>query len=73
MRRTASFDVSTYPAEARAILQAMKTYGMFPADNGRGRYVSGVPDPRRSDRNLGTLERVTSSAFGMVTLGAVHR
>lgn len=73
VRRKASFDVSTYPTEARAILQAMKSYGMFLADNGTGWYVSGAPDPRWSDRNLGTLERVTSSAFEVVTLGTVHR
>jgi len=73
VRLKASFDVSTYPQEVRVILQAMKTYGMFLADNGSGWYVSGAPDPRWSDSNLGTLKRVPSSAFEVVRMGTVYR
>ena len=73
VRLKASFDVSTFPPEVRAILTAMKTYGMFMADNGSGWYVSGAPDPRWSDDNLSTLTRVPSSAFEVVAMGAVTR
>jgi hypothetical protein len=30
-------------AESRAILQALKSYGMFVADNGSNWYISGAP------------------------------
>lgn len=73
VRLKASFDVSTFPPEVRAILTAMKAYGMFMADNGSGWYISGAPDPRWSDDNLATLKRVPSSAFEVVAMGTVTR
>lgn len=73
VRLKASFDVSSYPAEVRVILAAMKRYGMFVADNGSGWYVSGAPDPRWSDSNLATLSRVPSSAFEVVRMGTIHK
>lgn len=72
VRLKASFDVSGYPAEVRVILQAMKTYGMLLADNGSGWYVSGAPDSRWNDSNLGALKRVPSSAFEVVKMGTVR-
>jgi hypothetical protein len=71
VRLRASFDISSYPAEAQVILEAMKTYGLFLADNGSAWYVSGAPDPRWSDENLGALKRVPSSAFEVVQMGPV--
>ena len=73
VRLKASFDVTPFPPEVRAILTAMKRYGMFVADNGSGWYVSGAPDPRWSDSNLGTLKSVPSSAFEVVQMGPVTR
>ena len=73
VRLKASFDVSTYPAEVRVMLNAMKTYGMFMADNGSGWFVSGAPDPRWSDANLATIKRVPSSAFEVVAMGPVTK
>lgn len=73
VRLKSSFDVSSYPAEVRVILQAMKSYGMLLADNGSGWFVSGAPDPRWSDSNLSTLGRVPSSAFEVVQMGTIHR
>ena len=35
----------------------MKRYGMFVADNGRDWFVSGAPDPRWNDDELGTLRQ----------------
>lgn len=35
-----------FSAEARAVLQALKTYGMFLADHGSAWYLSGAPDER---------------------------
>lgn len=73
VRLKASFDIASYPAEVRVILQAMKSYGMLVADNGSGWFVSGAPDPGWSDSNLATLSRVPSSAFEVVKMGAIHR
>jgi hypothetical protein len=71
VRLRASFDVSGFPAEVRVILEAMKRYGMFLADNGSGWYVSGAPDPRWSDDNLAALRRVPGSAFEVVQMGTL--
>lgn len=71
VRLKAGFDVSTFPAEVQVILNAMKKYGMFLADNGSAWYVSGAPDPRWSDENLSTLRRVPSSAFEVVKMGTL--
>ncbi len=57
LRLKASVDISGYPAEARVILQAMKTYGLILADNGSPWYISGAPDPRWDNEAL-------ASAFG---------
>ncbi|MEO7966478.1 MAG: hypothetical protein ABIT38_21475 [Gemmatimonadaceae bacterium] len=73
VRLKSTFDVSSYPAEVRVILQAMKTYGMLVADNGSGWFVSGAPDPRWSDSNLSSLGRVPSSAFEVVKMGTIYR
>lgn len=45
VRLKASFDTSGFPAGVRVILEALKRYGMFLADNGSGWYASGAPDP----------------------------
>jgi hypothetical protein len=66
VRLKASFDTTGFSAPVRAILRAMKKYGMFVADNGSGWYVSGAPDSRWSDDDLATLARVPSSAFEVI-------
>jgi hypothetical protein len=71
VRLRASFDTSSYPPEVQVILSALKKYGMFLADNGSAWYVSGAPDPRWSDENLGALKRVPASAFEVVQMGPV--
>jgi hypothetical protein len=71
VRLRASFDVSTFPPEVRVMLNAMKRYGMFLADNGSSWYVSGAPDSRWSDENLAALRRVPGSAFEVVQMGTV--
>ena len=71
IRLKASVDISTYPAEVRVILTAMKKYGLFLADNGSGMYVSGSPDSRWSDDNLATMARLTNANFEVVKLGTI--
>ena len=68
-RRTSTF--STYPAEVRVILTALKKYGMFLADNGSGWYISGAPDSRWSDDNLAKLGQLTAANFELVKMGTI--
>jgi hypothetical protein len=68
-RLKASFDVSTFSPPVQVILNAMKTYGMFLADNGSNWYISGSPDSRWDDDMLvSELRRVKGSDFEAVDL-----
>lgn len=66
VRLKAGVDITTFPAEVRVILTAMKKYGMLLADNGGGFYVSGAPDPRWNDANIDTMKRLRGSDFEVV-------
>ena len=68
-RLKASFDISSYPASAQVILQAMKTYGLILADNGSNMFFSGAPDSRWNDEELNTLKNIAASNFEMVQRG----
>jgi hypothetical protein len=72
VRLRADFDVTSFPPEARVVLQALKTYGMFLAENGSDWYVAGTHDPRWNDKNLQTLQRVRGRDFEVVRLGQVR-
>jgi len=55
VRLKASFVIpSTFSNEAKAILTALKTYGMFLADNGSDWFMSGAPDERWDNDRLRT-------------------
>ena len=71
VRLKRSFDVSRFPPQARVVLVALQRYGMVVADNGSDWYLSGAPDRRWSDDQLGTLKTVPGSAFEVVRMGAV--
>jgi len=71
VRLKASFDVSVYPRSARAVLVALKTYGMILADNGSDWYVSGTADSRWNDEEINTLKQVRGSDFEVVAMGTV--
>jgi hypothetical protein len=66
VRLKASFDTSGFPKQARIVLEALKRYGMILADNGSNWFVSGAPDPRWSNDDLHTLQRVTGKDFEVV-------
>jgi hypothetical protein len=71
VRLKPSFDISGFPASARVLLQALKTYGMIVADNGSDWYISGAPDARWNDDELNTLKTVPGSAFEVVAMGTL--
>ena len=71
VRLKAAVDISGYPAHVQVILQALKTYGMFVADNGSNWYLSGAPDPRWDDSELAALSGIKGSDFEVVQMGTV--
>ncbi|MBU4188188.1 MAG: hypothetical protein L6256_13315 [Propionicimonas sp.] len=73
VRLKKSFKISSYPKQARVILQAMKTYGLILADNGSNWYVSGTADDRWNDAALNTLKKVPGSAFEVVKMGKMTK
>src|SRR4029077_8815408 len=63
VRLKASFDTKGFPKQARAVLAALKRYGMILADNGSPWYITGAPSPGWSNDDLHSLGRVTGSMF----------
>jgi hypothetical protein len=73
VRLKASYVIpSTFSKPTRAILQALKTYGMFVADNGSNWYISGAPDSRwKNSRLVSELREVTRGNFEVVKMGTI--
>ena len=60
---------TTFSNEAKAVLTALKTYGMFVADHGSAFYLSGAPDPRwNNDTLLREMGQVKGSDFEVVRM-----
>jgi len=58
-----------FSTESKAILQSMKTYGMFVADNGSNWFVSGAPDDRwNNDKLVSELGSVKGASFEVVRM-----
>ena len=68
-RLKASADCSSFSAEAQVICAALKTYGMYLADNGSDWMISGAPDPRWNDQALSDLHKLNGSMFEAVDTG----
>jgi hypothetical protein len=68
-RMKADYDCSGYSDEVQVICTALKKYGMIVADNGSDWYLSGAPDSRWSDDNLGDIKTILGSAFEVVDTG----
>ena len=70
VRLKASYVIpATFSAPTRAILQALKTYGMILADNGSNWYLSGAPDPRWNNASLKSeLRQVKGADFEVVRM-----
>jgi hypothetical protein len=67
VRLKAGYDISPYPANVQVILQALKDYGMFLADNGSPWFISGAPDSRwDNDLLQDNLKQVHGSDFEAV-------
>jgi hypothetical protein len=68
VRLKANYDISGFAPEVRAILQALKTYGMILADNGSDNFISGGHDPRWDADILRQLMRVKTRDLEVVEM-----
>lgn len=70
LRLKSAVDLSRFPAPARKIFEAMKTYGLIVADNGSDLYVSGTYDTRWDNDLLNpAFSGIRASDFEVVELG----
>ena len=65
-RLKASFATAGYRADTRAVLRAMKRYGLVLADNGSPWYFQGTADDRWPSGLLDQLKTIPASAFEAV-------
>ncbi|MES2101579.1 MAG: hypothetical protein V4569_17270 [Pseudomonadota bacterium] len=70
VRLKASYAIpASFSTETRALLTAMKTWGMIVADNGSNWYVSGAPDERwNNDTLVSEFAQVKGSDFEVVRM-----
>jgi len=73
LRLKAGFNVSGFPRQARAVLVALKRYGMILADNGSPWYISGAPSKGWNNDDLHSLGRVKGSDFEVVDTSKLAR
>ena len=66
IRLKASFNINSFSATNKIILQAMKKYGLILADIGSNLYITGVPDERWNNDDLQQLGQVKGSDFEVV-------
>lgn len=62
-RLKASVDISQFSRDAQVVMRALKTYGMFLADNGGPWFLSGAPDGRWSGQLIDDLKSLRGSDF----------
>lgn len=71
-RLKASFQIpANYTTQARAILQAMKTYGMYIADGGSDMYVQGDPSASWQSQTFSQVQSVEASSFEAVDIAPI--
>lgn len=71
VRMKADYDCSALASEIQVICTALKTYGMFVADNGSDWYLSGAPHPMWNDDRLHDIDGITGAAFEVVETGEI--
>jgi hypothetical protein len=73
VRLRASFDVSPFSPQARAVLVALKRYGAILADNGAPWFVGGAPSPNWDNDDLRSLGTVRGRDFQVVDTSRLPR
>ena len=72
LRLKASFNISGFSKANQVILTALKTYGMFLADNGSGIFLSGDGDSRWNNDDLQNLKQLSASDFEVIDMPFVY-
>ena len=72
-RLKASFDISSFPLQARVVLRALKRYGMIVADNGSDWFISGAPHDEWDNDQLRALKSVKGKNFVVVDTSKLAR
>ena len=72
LRLKASVDISRFSPANQVILRALQQYGMILADNGSNLYVSGAPDPRWDDSDLGNLRQIIGNNLEVVDASSLQ-
>ena len=70
LRLRPSYGLGGFSGPARAIVEALKRYGLIVADNGSNWFFGGASDRRWDDDNLNQLKRIPGSAFQVVRSAA---
>lgn len=71
-RLKASYPVpDTLPVQAKAILNALKHYGMYIADGGSDMYIQGEPNAKWADATFDAVQAVPHTAFEAVDLNPI--
>jgi hypothetical protein len=60
-----------FNTQARAIVQALKTYGMYLADGGSSMYIQGEPSASWQEDTFSQVQSVSSAEFEAVDLGPI--
>lgn len=72
VRLKASYQIpSSFSTEAKAILTALKTYGMFLADNGSSYYMTGAPDSRWPSSLNSELGQISGADLEVVQMNGL--
>src|SRR5579859_1685574 len=72
LRLKSSVDISHFSAANQVILRALQEYGMILADNGSNLFISGAPDSRWDDSDLGNLHQIIGSNLEVVDTSALE-
>ena len=67
----ATCPASTNP-QAATVLQALQQYGAYMSDHGSAGFITGAPDPRWNDDDLGCIKRLHVSDLEVVDNSALH-
>lgn len=71
-RLKASYAIpATATTQTKAILTALKTYGMYIADGGSDMYISGAPSAAWADGTLSEVQALVASEFEAVDISAI--
>jgi hypothetical protein len=71
-RLKASYQIpASFGTQSRAILQALKTYGMYVADNGSNWFIQGEPSASWADATFTEVQSVPGSEFEAVDITAI--